>query len=188
MTDLRPDVAETAVRDLLVSLGEDPDRDGLVDTPARVVRALRELTMGSYEDPADILSTTFAVDCDELVVVRDIPFASLCEHHLLPFTGTATVGYLPGERVVGLSKIARLVACFARRLQVQERMTVEIAEAMLTNLNPRGVGVVVEARHSCMSVRGVRSSGSMVTSSLLGRLRTNPSARAEFLNLRGGAT
>jgi GTP cyclohydrolase I len=175
--------AVEAVTSLLRLIGEDPTRDGLVDTPKRVVRALMEMTSGYTLDPADVLTTTFDVGCDELVIVRDIEFSSLCEHHLLPFTGTATVGYLPGDFVVGLSKIARLVHVYARRLQVQERMTNEIAQALMAHAEPRGVAVVVEATHCCMATRGVRSSGRMVTSALVGELRTNPELRAEFLTL-----
>lgn len=183
MTDAELGTATQAVRSLLAAIGEDPDRDGLVGTPDRVVRALTEMTCGYWEDPADVLATTFPVACDELVVVRDLTFVSLCEHHLLPFTGTATVGYLPGDRIVGLSKLARLVHVYARRLQVQERLTTQIAEAVMTHLAPRGVGVVVEASHACMAARGVRTPGVMATSSLLGKLRTNAALRAEFLHL-----
>lgn len=173
------------VASILTHLGEDLGRDGLSDTPARVARALREMTEGYHQDPAAILATTFGVAYDEMVVVRDIEFWSLCEHHLLPFHGTATVGYLPGERVVGLSKIGRLVQCFARRLQVQERMTQEIAEAMNTHLEPAGVGVVLRASHSCMAMRGIRLGGEMVTSAMLGKFRDDGKVRSEFLNLGG---
>lgn len=174
---------EDHYRNILESIGEDPYRDGLRDTPKRVVKALKEMTHGYLLDPSAILSTTFDVTYDQLVVVRDVPFTSLCEHHVLPFTGYATVGYIPGDRVVGLSKLARLVDCFASRLQVQERMTNQIAEAIQQHLNPGGVGVMVRATHSCMASRGIKKHGEMVTSCLLGAIRTEPDARAEFLEL-----
>ncbi len=179
---------EGAVRVLLRRVVyEDPEREGLQDTPRRVAAALSEMTNGYGEDVADILGTTFETDgYDEMVVLRDIDFTSLCEHHMLPFTGTAAVGYVPGARVVGLSKLARLVDCFAHRLQIQERMTKEIADAVMEVLQPQGVGVVVSAHHSCMGCRGVRKPGaSMVTSCLQGVMRENPAARAEFLALAG---
>lgn len=180
-----PDAAgpTDAVTRLLEFIGEDPTRDGLIETPRRVVRSLTELTAGYRSDPATILDCTFDVAYDEMVVVRDVPFVSLCEHHLLPFTGTATLGYIPTSRVVGLSKLARLVDCYAQRLQVQERLTRQIAEAIDTNLEPAGVGVVVRAEHSCMSARGVRKAAPMITSTMLGALRDKPPARAEFLAL-----
>lgn len=175
--------AESAARELLSFVGEDVGREGLQDTPARYVKALAELTEGYDMDPAAILSTTFDVSYDEMIVVRDIEFMSLCEHHVLPFSGHVTVGYVPVDRVVGLSKIPRLIEAFSRRLQIQERMTHQIAHAMWTHLNPLGVGVVVTAQHSCMAMRGVRKRGEMVTSSMLGILRDNPEARAELLAL-----
>lgn len=181
--------AEEAVRVLLVELGEDADRPGLLDTPARVVRALREMTDGYGIDPAELLAVQFPDDYDEMVVVRGVEFHSLCEHHLLGFSGTATVAYIPtpGRGVVGLSKLARLVECFARRLQVQERMTMQIADAIDEHLAPVGVGVVVRARHSCMGCRGVRKPGAeMVTSALRGAMRDEPHTRAEFLSLADG--
>lgn len=171
-----------AVVRLLQFLGEDPTRDGLVKTPLRVVKALSDLTSGYKDDPAFILSTSFDVSHDEMVVVRDIPFWSLCEHHVLPFHGLATVGYIPGSKVVGLSKLARLVHCFARRLQVQERMTEQIAEALLDYVDCRGAACLVRASHTCMEMRGVRSTGETVTSCLLGMMR-EAEARAEFLDL-----
>lgn len=180
--------AEAAVRVLLADIGEDIERDGLLDTPARFVRALHEMTSGYETDVAALLSTTFTDDYDEMVVVRGVDFHSLCEHHLLGFTGTATVGYIPqpGLGVVGLSKLARLVDAFARRLQVQERMTQQIAQAIDEHLRPVGVGVVLRARHSCMGCRGVRKPGAeMVTSTLLGAMRDEPQTRAEFLSLAG---
>lgn len=177
--------AERAVEVLLRSVGEDPSRDGLRDTPARVVRALREMTAGYDEDPGEILSTTFAEHSDELVILRGIDFHSTCEHHLLPFHGVAHVGYLPG-RVVGISKLARLVLCFARRLQIQERMTQQIAHAVETHLEARGVGVVVSAHHLCMGCRGVKLPATeLITSSMLGTLRSNTDTRAELLRLCG---
>lgn len=175
---------ECAIRDLLVGLGEDPDREGLTETPSRVVRAFREMTSGYSQDPAEILSTVFEVPHDEMVILRGIRFVSLCEHHLLPFIGTASVGYIPRGRVVGLSKLARLVECFARRLQVQERMTDQIAQALMTHLNPLGVGVIVQAQHSCMGCRGVKQpDAEMVTSSMVGAMRGEGGARGEFLRL-----
>jgi GTP cyclohydrolase I len=174
-----------AIIRLLQHIGEDPNRDGLIDTPKRVVKSLSELTNGYDLDPAEILSTTFDVTCDEMICVRKIPFSSLCEHHMLPFHGTATLAYIPapGGRVVGLSKLARLVDCFARRLQVQERMTSQIAEAIEEHLQPLGVGVIISASHTCMSMRGIAKPGEMVTSKLIGALRTESAARAEFMGL-----
>jgi GTP cyclohydrolase IA len=175
--------AEEAVATLLRYMGEQPERDGLRDTPARVVKAWREMTAGYAEDPAEILSRTFDESSDELVILRGISFYSTCEHHLLPFYGQAVVGYLPGK-VVGISKLARLVECFAKRLQVQERMTRQIADAVETHLEARGVGVVLRAHHLCMGCRGVRQEETeMVTSAMLGTLRTDATSRAEFLKL-----
>jgi len=175
--------AERAVETLLRWIGEDPDRNGLADTPARVAKALREMTSGYSEDPAEILSRTFEETSDEMVILRGILFQSICEHHLLPFLGTATVGYLPGK-VVGISKLARLVNCFARRLQIQERLTRQIADAVEEHLEARGVAVVIRAQHLCMACRGVRQQESeMVTSAMLGTLRTDATSRSEFLRL-----
>jgi len=173
------------VEALLVELGEDPDRQGLKATPSRVSKALRQLTDGYGINPADVISgAVFDQDYDEMVVVKDIPFYSLCEHHMLPFFGSCHVGYLPKGKVVGLSKIPRLVGVFAHRLQLQERMTNEIAEALNGSLLPRGVGVVVEARHLCMEMRGVeKPGGQMITSCMLGTFRKDPRTRAEFLEL-----
>jgi GTP cyclohydrolase I len=173
------------VESLLVELGEDPERQGLKATPSRVSRALRQLTDGYGVNPADVISdAVFDQDYDEMVVVKDIPFYSLCEHHMLPFFGSCHVGYLPKGRVVGLSKIPRLVGVFAHRLQLQERMTKEIAEALNGSLLPKGVGVVVEARHLCMEMRGVeKPGGQMITSCMLGTFRKDPRTRAEFLEL-----
>ncbi|HJT15916.1 MAG TPA: GTP cyclohydrolase I FolE [Thermoanaerobaculia bacterium] len=175
--------AEEAVATLLRFMGEDPSREGLADTPARVVKAWREMTAGYREDPAEILSRTFEESSDELIILSGISFYSTCEHHLLPFYGTACVGYLPGK-VVGISKLARLVNCFAQRLQIQERMTRQIADAIETHLEARGVGVIIRAHHLCMGCRGVRQQDTdMITSSMLGKLRTDATSRSEFLRL-----
>jgi GTP cyclohydrolase I len=174
---------EDAVTRLIQFVGEDPEREGLKDTPARVARAYKEMTQGYDQDPVEILAAQFDVGCDEMVVVRDIPFYSLCEHHMLPFHGTATVGYVPGEMVVGLSKLARLVRCYAARLQVQERMTQQIAEAMMQYLEPIGAACVIQAIHLCMGMRGIRSEGATVTSCLLGVMKDEPHCRSEFLSL-----
>lgn len=183
---LRPSTgaAESAVRCLLNLFADNPFREGLEDTPARVVKALREMTQGYHEDPAEILSRTFEESSDEIVLLKQIQFTSLCEHHLLPFMGHAAVGYIPRKRVVGISKLARIVQCYARRFQIQERMTTQIAEAVETHLRARAVGVVIEATHQCMVCRGVRQSETrMVTSALLGGFRRNARARAEFFSL-----
>jgi len=176
---------EQAVSTLLRLIGEDPERDGLQRTPARVVKAWREMTSGYQEDPHEILKTTFEVHYDQMVVLDSIPFVSLCEHHVLPFTGVARVGYVPSKdgHVVGISKLARLVECFARRLQVQERLTQQVANAVHEILKARGTGVVIRAAHECMSCRGVKKHASMVTSCLRGDMRTDGSMRAEFLAL-----
>ena len=172
-----------AVIRLLQYIGEDPSREGLLDTPKRVVKALRELTEGYDLDAITVLGTTFEEPQDEMIVVSGIEFASMCEHHMLPFTGTATVAYLPGDRIVGLSKIARLVEMYARRLQVQERMTRQIAEAIQDVLGARGVGVVVHGTHSCMANRGIKKRATMTTSALLGEIRDEHDTRHEFLEL-----
>lgn len=170
---------------LLAELGEDPGRAGLKATPDRVSRALRELTAGYGMRPEDVIAgAVFEQDYDEMVVVKDVPFYSLCEHHVLPFFGFCHVGYLPKGRVIGLSKVPRLVDVFAHRLQIQERMTKEIAEALYSTLEPRGVGIVVEARHLCMEMRGAQKPGGhMMTSCMLGTFRKDPRTRAEFLAL-----
>jgi GTP cyclohydrolase I len=173
-----------AIAELLDAIGEDIDREGLRDTPRRVAGMYEELFTGIDADPARHLRVTFESGHDEMVMVRDIPFTSLCEHHLMPFMGVAHIAYVPGEsgRITGLSKLARLVEGFARRLQVQERMTVDIADAIEKELQPRGALVVIEAEHLCMSMRGVRKPGtSTVTSSVRGTFRTDPSTRAEAL-------
>ena len=178
--------AEAAVRELLLAVGEDPDRPGLQETPARVARAYAETFAGLAMDPAEVLSTTFDEDHDELVLVRDIPMYSTCEHHLVPFHGMAHIGYIPGSdgRVTGLSKLARLVDVFARRPQVQERMTRQIAESLYEGLKPQGVIVVIQAEHLCMAMRGIRKPGSVtVTSAVRGIFRDNPATRAEAMSL-----
>ncbi|HEY8133396.1 MAG TPA: GTP cyclohydrolase I FolE [Thermoanaerobaculia bacterium] len=175
--------AEKAVVTLLRFIGEDPGRDGLLDTPARVIKAWREMTTGYDEDPEEILSRTFDESSDELIILRGVSFYSTCEHHLLPFYGQASVGYLPGK-VVGISKLARLVNCFAHRLQIQERMTSQIANAIEEHLEAKGVGVILRAHHLCMGCRGVRQQDTdMVTSAMLGTLRSNATSRSEFLRL-----
>jgi GTP cyclohydrolase I len=173
------------VESLLVELGEDPRRRGLVATSERVSRVLRELTDGYQTQPEDVIAgAVFDQDYDEMVLVKEIPFYSLCEHHMLPFFGQCHVGYLPQGRVIGLSKIPRLVEVFAHRLQIQEKLTKEIAEALNTELTPRGVGVVIEARHLCMEMRGVATPGGrMITSCMLGTFRRDARTRAEFLEL-----
>ncbi|GAA8850980.1 GTP cyclohydrolase I FolE [Helicobacter pylori] len=189
MTDVDLPRIEAAVREILVAVGEDPDRDGLVDTPARVARAYAETFSGLRADPAELLATTFDIDHDELVLVRDIPLYSTCEHHLVPFHGVAHVGYLPGGsgKVTGLSKIARLVDLFAKRPQVQERLTSQIADALVEHLDVGGVIVVVEAEHLCMSMRGVRKPGARtITSAVRGQLRDS-TTRAEAMALLTGA-
>ena len=169
---------------LLLLLGENPEREGLIDTPLRVLKAFAEMTGGYRDDPVEILSTQFSETVDEVVVLRDINFVSLCEHHLLPFTGVAAVVYLPGEKIVGLSKLARVVQCFARRLQVQERLTNQIAEAVYEHLAAQGVMVIVKATHHCMTCRGVKqSSAEMLTSAVRGVFRTDATARTEAMNL-----
>jgi GTP cyclohydrolase I len=178
--------AEAAVRELLFAVGEDPDRPGLVDTPARVARAYAETFAGLWQDPGDVLATTFDEDHDELVLVKDIPMYSTCEHHLVPFHGVAHIGYIPGAdgRVTGLSKLARLVEVYARRPQVQERMTSQIADALADVLKPRGVIVVIEAEHLCMAMRGVRKPGSStVTSAVRGIFRESAATRSEAMSL-----
>jgi GTP cyclohydrolase IA len=177
--------AEAAVRELLLAVGEDPDREGLRQTPARVAQAYEEIFRGLAQEPRDVLTTTFELGHDELVLVRDIEIYSTCEHHLLPFHGVAHVGYIPGShgRVTGLSKLARLVDVYARRPQLQERLTTQVADALEEGLAPRGVLVVVECEHLCMSMRGVRKPGSRtITSAVRGQLR-DPATRAEAMGL-----
>jgi len=176
---------EAAVRKILQEIGENPDRQGLADTPKRFEKMYSELTRGYNQTPEALINgALFDVDYDEMVVVTHIDFYSLCEHHLLPFFGVAHVGYIPLGKVVGLSKIPRIVDMYARRLQVQERLTSQIANVLQDQLNPDGVGVVVEASHMCMSMRGVeKNKAKMITSTLLGSFRDDPSTRAEFLGL-----
>ena len=172
----------TAVSMMLEAIGEDPQREGLRDTPRRVADMYQEIFTGLDEDPAEHLKVGFEEQHKELIVLRDIPFTGMCEHHLLPFTGKAHVGYIPAGRIVGLSKLARVVEGYARRPQLQERLTSQIADAINDALNPRGVGVVIEAQHFCMIMRGVKKPGStMVTSAMRGIFKTNPPTRAEFL-------
>jgi GTP cyclohydrolase I len=178
--------AEAAVRELLFAVGEDPDREGLKATPARVARAYAETFAGLFVEPDDVLETTFDENHDELVLVKDIPLYSTCEHHLVPWHGTAAVGYLPGldGRITGLSKLARVVDLYARRPQVQERLTSQVADAVMRRLQPRGVIVVVQAEHLCMSMRGVRKPGTQtMTSAVRGMLQADPRTRAEALSL-----
>jgi GTP cyclohydrolase I len=175
-----------AVREILLAIGEDPDRDGLVRTPARIAEMYEEVFSGLHDDPSRHLTVTFEADHDEMVMVRDIPLASMCEHHFIPFTGRAHVAYIPGSdgRITGLSKIARLVEGFARRPQVQERLTTQIADALQHALDADGVFVVIEAEHLCMSMRGVRKPGSLtVTSAVRGLFKTNAATRAEAMSL-----
>jgi GTP cyclohydrolase I len=176
---------ERAVLEILEAIGEDPNRDGLVDTPRRVARMYQEIFSGLHEDPGSHLSITFEADHDEMVMVRDIPLYSVCEHHLVPWFGTANVAYIPNDdgRITGLSKLARLVEGFSRRPQVQERLTTQVADAIERELLPRGVLVVVEAEHLCMSMRGIRKPGAMtVTSAVRGIFRESVAARVEAMN------
>ncbi len=178
---------ERAVREILLAIGEDPDREGLRETPARVARMYHELFTGLHEDPTAHLRKFFSDTCDEVVLVRDISFNSMCEHHMLPFMGKAHIGYLPGDRVVGLSKLARVVDSVARRPQVQERMTEQIADLLERQLRAKGVAVVIEAVHTCMTIRGIRRPGSVcVTSAMKGCFRNRASSRAEIMTLMYG--
>ena len=177
---------EKAVRELLIAIGEDPERSGLVRTPERVARAYAEMFAGLFVDPDEVLQTTFDEHHDELVLVKDIPLYSICEHHLVPWHGTAAVGYIPGEdgRITGLSKLARVVDLYAKRPQVQERLTSQVADAVMRRLEPQGVIVVVEAEHLCMAMRGVRKPGSTTTTSAVrGIFQSDPRSRAEALSL-----
>ena len=178
--------AMEAVRTLIAWAGDDPSREGLLDTPKRVTKAFGEFFAGYAEDPAEVLARTFKEvgGYDDIVLVKDIPFSSHCEHHMVPFVGKAHIAYLPHDGVVGLSKLARLVEVFSRRLQVQENMTAQIIDAINENLNPRGAAVMLEAEHMCMSMRGVQKQNSVMTTSvMLGRMRDNPATRQEFLSL-----
>lgn len=178
--------AEAAVRELLFAMGEDPEREGLLETPARVARAYAELTAGLRMAPEDVLTTTFDIGHDEMVLVRDIELWSMCEHHLVPFTGVAHVGYIPAEtgKITGLSKLARLVDVYAKRPQVQERLTTQVADALVEILEARGVVVVIEAEHLCMTMRGVRKAGARtITSAVRGSFLSDPATRSEAMAL-----
>jgi GTP cyclohydrolase I len=177
--------AEAAVRELLISIGEDPDREGLRDTPARVARAYAEVTSGMRMTPEDVLTTTFDIGHDEMVLVRDIELWSMCEHHLVPFTGVAHVGYIPAEtgKITGISKLARLVDVYAKRPQVQERLTTQVADALMRLLDPRGVIVVIEAEHLCMTMRGVKKAGARTITSAVRGIMHNAATRSEAMSL-----
>jgi len=177
--------AEAAVHELLIAIGEDPDREGLKETPARVARAYAELTIGLHQRPEEVLTTTFDIGHDEMVLVRDIELWSMCEHHLVPFTGVAHVGYIPSEsgKITGLSKLARLVDVYAKRPQVQERLTTQVADALMELLEARGVIVVVEAEHLCMTMRGVRKAGARTITSAVRGLMHNAATRSEAMAL-----
>ena len=175
---------EKAVREILIAVSEDLDRDGLKETPRRVAKMYAELLSGMHEDPKTHLRSVFTENYDEIVLLRDIPFYSICEHHLMPFIGKAHVAYLPSGSVLGVSKLARIVDCYARRLQTQERLTYQIADFIMASLKPLGVTVVLEASHSCMTIRGIRKPGSMmVTSALRGIFKKDPRSRNEILSL-----
>ena len=188
-TPMDVDRIAKAVREILEAIGENPDRDGLRDTPERVARMFAEVCSGIHQDPGEHLTVTFDAAHDEMVLVRDIPLYSMCEHHMIPFAGKAHVAYIPGNdgRITGLSKIARLVEGFSRRLQVQEKLTVQIADAMEESLEPRGVMVIIEAEHLCMSMRGIQKAGSTtVTSAVRGLFRENVATREEAMRLVNG--
>jgi GTP cyclohydrolase I len=188
LTEVSREQAEAAVRTLIRWAGDDPSREGLLDTPARVVRSYEEFFAGYAQDPGEILARTFSeVDgYDEMIVMNDIRFESHCEHHMAPIIGKAHIGYLPDRRVVGISKLARLVDIYAKRLQIQEKMTAQIADTLLNVLQPRGVAVVIEASHQCMTTRGVHKPGaSLVTSRMVGAFRDDPATRREFLAMIG---
>jgi GTP cyclohydrolase I len=175
---------EKAVTEILLAVGEDVEREGLKKTPTRVANMYAELLAGMHEDPKQHLRSVFSEGYDEIVLLRDIPFYSICEHHLMPFIGSSHVAYLPNGGILGVSKLARIVDCFSRRLQTQERLTDQIADFIMNNLKPRGVAVVLEASHSCMTIRGIKKPGSvMVTSSLRGIFRRDPKSRSEIMSL-----
>ena len=176
---------EKIIKKLLISLGEDPQREGLENTPKRVADSLKFLTQGYHKDIKTIINNAiFEEECDDMIIVKNIEFYSLCEHHMLPFYGKCHIGYIPQGKIFGVSKLARLVDCFAQRLQIQERLTRQVAETILENITPEGVGVVMEAQHMCMTMRGVQKQNSlMVTSAMLGSFRAEQATRAEFLNL-----
>jgi len=178
------EIIEEAVRRILLAIGEDVEREGLKATPSRVAAMYRELTAGMDQDPKEHLKSVFMEDYNEIVLLRGVPFYSVCEHHLMPFIGSAHVAYLPSGKVIGVSKLARIVECFARRLQVQERLTDQIADFIMEGLMPQGVAVVLEATHSCMTIRGIKKPGSvMVTSSLRGIFKRDPRSRSEVMSL-----
>ncbi|WP_245715253.1 GTP cyclohydrolase I FolE [Nocardioides szechwanensis] len=185
MPDFDHDRAAAAVRELLIALGEDPDREGLKETPARVARAYAELTQGLRQAPEDVLTTTFDIGHDEMVLIRDIELWSMCEHHLVPFTGVAHVGYIPAEsgKITGLSKLARLVDVYAKRPQVQERLTTQVADALMDILDARGVIVVIEAEHLCMTMRGVKKAGARTITSAVRGIMHNAATRSEAMAL-----
>ncbi len=175
---------EKAVMEILLAVGEDVEREGIKKTPERVARMYAELLAGMQEDPKEHLGSVFTENYDEIVLLRDIPFYSICEHHLMPFIGSAHVAYLPSGAILGISKLARIVDCFARRLQAQERLTYQIADFIMNNLKPQGVAVVLEASHSCMTIRGIKKPGSvMVTSALRGIFKRDPRSRSEVMSL-----
>ncbi len=175
---------ENAVREILIAIGEDPLREGIADTPRRVARMYQELFSGLHADPSELLEARFAETYDELVVLRDIPFNSMCEHHLMPFEGKAAVAYLPDGKVVGISKLARVVDLYARRPQVQERLTSQVADILMEKLQAKGVAVVLKAVHTCMTCRGIKKSGTvMITSAIRGRCRSDPRTRSEVMAL-----
>jgi GTP cyclohydrolase I len=175
---------EKAVTEILLAVGEDINREGIKQTPKRVAAMYKELLAGESEDPAQYIKSVFKEKCDEIVLLRDIPFYSICEHHMMPFIGKAHVAYLPSDCVLGVSKLARVVDCFARRLQVQERLTAQIADFLTEHVKPQGVAVVIEASHSCMTIRGIKKPGSvMVTSALRGIFKKDPRSRSEVLSL-----
>jgi GTP cyclohydrolase I len=175
---------EKAVSEILLAVGEDPGREGLKKTPERVARMYAELLVGMQKDPQKHLRSVFIENYDEIVLLRNIPFYSICEHHLMPFIGTAHVAYLPSGKILGISKLARIVDCFARRLQAQERLTYQIADFIMNNLKPQGVAVVLEASHSCMTIRGIKKPGSvMVTSAVRGIFKRDPRTRNEVMSL-----
>jgi GTP cyclohydrolase I len=183
-SDIDQDRIRAAIREILLAIGEDPDREGLVDTPDRVARMYAELFCGMHKDPRVLLQKTFTQKYDEMVLEKDIGFESICEHHLLPFLGKAHVAYLPNGRIVGLSKLARVIELLSKRPQVQERMTEEIADLLMEELEPRGVGVILEASHTCMTIRGIRKADSLcVTSAMRGAFKNNQSTRAELMAL-----
>ena len=184
-----PDAIEGYVREILKHMGEDPDREGLLKTPYRVARAFEYLTKGYQQDPKEVINDAIFTEEDysEMIVVKDIDFFSMCEHHILPFFGRANVAYIPNKRIVGISKVARLVDVYARRLQVQERITTQVANTLMEELNPLGVGVIITAEHLCMRMRGVEKQNSIVTTSAtLGAFRTNQETREEFITLVNG--